>query len=37
VLLFVASEAEYYAKTLGASDFFAGVGGGMTFGASTRV
>ena len=29
VLLFVASEAEYYAKVAGASDFTAGIGGGM--------
>ncbi|MCJ1276175.1 Mitochondrial DNA replication protein yhm2 [Puttea exsequens] len=29
VLLFVASEAEYYAKTVGASDFGAGILGGM--------
>jgi len=32
VLLFVASEAEYYAKTFGASDFGAGIAGGMTGG-----
>jgi hypothetical protein len=29
VLLFVASEGEYYAKTLGASDFVGGITGGM--------
>ncbi|KAH8595968.1 mitochondrial carrier domain-containing protein [Bisporella sp. PMI_857] len=29
VLLFVASEAEYYAKTFGASNFVAGISGGM--------
>ncbi|RMD43695.1 hypothetical protein DV735_g1429, partial [Chaetothyriales sp. CBS 134920] len=29
VLLFVASEAEYYAKTFGAGDFVAGISGGM--------
>jgi len=29
VLLFVASEAEYYAKSFGASDFIGGVSGGM--------
>ncbi|KAL1958356.1 hypothetical protein VTO42DRAFT_4673 [Malbranchea cinnamomea] len=32
VLLFVASEAEYLAKTFGASDFVAGISGGMTGG-----
>ncbi|EAS30816.1 mitochondrial DNA replication protein YHM2 [Coccidioides immitis RS] len=32
VLLFVASEAEYHAKTFGASDFIAGIGGGMAGG-----
>lgn len=32
VLLFVASEAEYYAKTFGANDFVAGISGGMTGG-----
>jgi len=32
VLLFVASEAEYYAKTFGASDFVAGITGGMSGG-----
>ncbi|KAL1979501.1 hypothetical protein VTN96DRAFT_5698 [Rasamsonia emersonii] len=32
VLLFVASEAEYYAKLFGASDFVAGITGGMTGG-----
>jgi hypothetical protein len=32
VLLFVASEAEYYAKTFGAPDFLAGISGGMTGG-----
>ncbi|KAL2013404.1 hypothetical protein VTN00DRAFT_929 [Thermoascus crustaceus] len=32
VLLFVASEAEYVAKTLGANDFVAGIGAGMTGG-----
>ncbi|KAL9111566.1 MAG: hypothetical protein Q9227_004054 [Pyrenula ochraceoflavens] len=32
VLLFVASEAEYYAKTFGANDFGAGIAGGMTGG-----
>jgi len=32
VLLFVASEAEYYAKTFGASDFVGGIAGGMTGG-----
>ena len=32
VLLFVASEAEYYAKNFGASNFVAGIGGGMTGG-----
>ncbi|KAL9088110.1 MAG: hypothetical protein Q9159_003308 [Coniocarpon cinnabarinum] len=32
VLLFVASEAEYHAKTFGASNFVAGIGGGMTGG-----
>jgi Mitochondrial carrier protein len=32
VLLFVATEAEYYAKSAGASDFVAGIGGGMTGG-----
>jgi len=32
VLLFVASEAEYYAKTFGASDFVAGISGGMAGG-----
>ena len=29
MLLFVASEGEYYAKTLGASDFVGGIAGGM--------
>ncbi|KAI9752779.1 MAG: Mitochondrial DNA replication protein yhm2 [Chaenotheca gracillima] len=32
VLLFVASEAEYYAKSFGASDFVSGIGGGITGG-----
>ena len=32
VLLFVASEAEYYARTFGASPFVAGISGGMTGG-----
>ncbi|KAI7457187.1 Citrate/oxoglutarate carrier [Hortaea werneckii] len=32
VLLFVASEAEYYAKTFGAGNFTAGITGGMTGG-----
>ncbi|MCJ1289341.1 Mitochondrial DNA replication protein yhm2 [Xylographa carneopallida] len=32
VLLFVASEAEYYAKSFGASDFISGIGGGMAGG-----
>jgi hypothetical protein len=32
VLLFVASEAEYYAKSFGASDFLAGISGGMAGG-----
>lgn len=32
VLLFVASEAEYYAKAFGAPDFFAGISGGMAGG-----
>jgi len=32
VLLFVASEAEYYAKAAGASNFVAGIGGGMAGG-----
>ncbi|KZZ95570.1 mitochondrial DNA replication protein YHM2 [Ascosphaera apis ARSEF 7405] len=32
VLLFVASEAEYVAKTFGANDFVAGISGGMTGG-----
>jgi len=32
VLLFVASEAEYYAKSFGASDFVGGIGGGMAGG-----
>lgn len=32
VLLFVASEAEYYAKAGGASNFVAGIGGGMAGG-----
>ncbi|KAL2002189.1 hypothetical protein VTN02DRAFT_452 [Thermoascus thermophilus] len=32
VLLFVASEAEYVAKTLGANDFVAGISAGMTGG-----
>ena len=32
VLLFVASEAEYHAKTFGASDFVGGVSGGMAGG-----
>ncbi|KAF2744462.1 mitochondrial DNA replication protein YHM2 [Sporormia fimetaria CBS 119925] len=32
VLLFVASEAEYYAKTFGANDFGSGIIGGMTGG-----
>lgn len=32
MLLFVASEAEYYAKSFGASNFVAGIGGGMTGG-----
>jgi hypothetical protein len=32
VLLFVASEGEYYAKTFGASDFVAGISGGMAGG-----
>lgn len=32
VLLFVASEAEYYAKSFGASDFVSGVSGGMAGG-----
>jgi hypothetical protein len=32
VLLFVASEGEYYAKTFGASDFVAGITGGMAGG-----
>lgn len=32
VLLFVASEAEYYAKTFGASDFVGGISGGMAGG-----
>ncbi|KAI9820938.1 MAG: Mitochondrial DNA replication protein yhm2 [Phylliscum demangeonii] len=32
VLLFVASEAEYYAKTLGASDFVGGISGGIVGG-----
>ncbi|OAG17414.1 mitochondrial carrier [Alternaria alternata] len=32
VLLFVASEAEYYAKSFGAPDFLAGISGGMTGG-----
>ncbi|KAJ5665340.1 uncharacterized protein N7477_007788 [Penicillium maclennaniae] len=30
VLLFVASEAEYYAKSFGANDFVGGISGGMT-------
>ncbi|KAI4159775.1 MAG: hypothetical protein LQ342_006286 [Letrouitia transgressa] len=32
VLLFVASEAEYYAKSFGASDFVGGISGGMAGG-----
>lgn len=32
MLLFVASEAEYYAKSFGASNFVAGISGGMTGG-----
>ncbi|KAJ5603588.1 hypothetical protein N7537_006544 [Penicillium hordei] len=32
VLLFVASEAEYYARTFGAKDFVAGISGGMAGG-----
>ncbi|EEP79243.1 mitochondrial DNA replication protein YHM2 [Uncinocarpus reesii 1704] len=32
VLLFVASEAEYHARTFGASDFIAGISGGMAGG-----
>jgi len=32
VLLFVASEAEYYAKSFGAADFVAGISGGMAGG-----
>lgn len=32
VLLFVASEAEYHARTFGASDFVAGISGGVTGG-----
>lgn len=32
VLLFVASEAEYYAKSFGASDFIGGISGGMAGG-----
>ncbi|KAF2718570.1 mitochondrial carrier [Polychaeton citri CBS 116435] len=32
VLLFVASEAEYYAKTFGANNFVAGISGGMAGG-----
>jgi Mitochondrial carrier protein len=32
VLLFVASEAEYYAKSFGASDFVGGISGGMVGG-----
>lgn len=32
VLLFVASEAEYQARSLGANDFFGGIAGGMTGG-----
>lgn len=32
VLLFVASEAEYYARSAGASDFVSGIGGGMAGG-----
>ena len=32
VLLFVASEAEYYAKSFGASDFVSGISGGMAGG-----
>lgn len=32
VLLFVASEAEFYAKSFGAPDFVAGISGGMTGG-----
>ena len=32
VLLFVASDAEYRAKVLGANDFFAGIAGGMSGG-----
>ncbi|KAJ9165285.1 hypothetical protein NKR19_g558 [Coniochaeta hoffmannii] len=32
VLLFVASEAEYYARSFGASDFVAGISGGVTGG-----
>ncbi len=32
VLLFVASEAEYYAKSFGASDFLGGISGGMAGG-----
>lgn len=32
VLLFVASEAEYYAKSFGANNFVAGISGGMTGG-----
>ncbi|ROW03990.1 hypothetical protein VSDG_00842 [Cytospora chrysosperma] len=32
VLLFVASEAEYYARTFGAHDFLAGITGGVTGG-----
>ncbi|WEW56348.1 Mitochondrial DNA replication protein yhm2 [Emydomyces testavorans] len=32
VLLFVASEAEYHAKTFGANDFVAGISGGMAGG-----
>ena len=32
MLLFVASEAEYYAKTFGASDFVGGISGGMVGG-----
>ena len=32
MLLFVASEGEYYAKTFGASDFVAGITGGMAGG-----
>jgi hypothetical protein len=32
VLLFVASEAEFYAKSFGAPDFVAGISGGMVGG-----